>query len=1045
MCAAPVPGAAQSAAIPPELENPRVVGVNKEPAHATFTPFPSEQAALDAGRVASPFIRSLNGLWKFHWASQPSERPAGFYQPGFSVASWKEIEVPSNWELQGYGTPIYTNVIYPFQRDAPHVLTEPTDKTWTSYSERDPVGSYRRDFDLPAVWANRETFLVFDGVNSAFILWVNGQRVGYSQDTHLPAEFNITRYLKPGRNMVAAEVYRWNAGSYMEDQDAWRLSGIYRGVTLVSRAPVHIADFQALTPLDAAYRDASLTLRVMVRNLSPEAAAGVLEARLLDARGRPVFQTLTSRWNVPAGAETALEIRQALANPLKWSAEEPNLYTLILNLKDASGRVLESAPASIGFRSVEIKGDQLLFNGRKLYLKGVDRHEFDPDLGQVTTREHMEQDLRLMKRNNINAVRTSHYPNEPLWYELCDRIGIYLLDEANIESHGYGPNEPQRISEGQDYTANHVARVSRMVERDKNHPSIFAFSLGNEGGIGRNLEAARNWLKSNHPEFAVAYEPGNSVHSDFFSPMDPQIRDIPRLYQTLGKGRPMFMVEYAYSRGDSTGNLRDYWNLIESLPYLHGGFIWDWQDMGIRRKDASGNQYWAYGGDFGDKPNDETQLMDGLVASDRSPHPALPEVKKVYQNIRVQPVDLAAGKLRVKNLNLFRNLSYAKGVWAVEENGVRIAAGALPPLAIAAGAAREIVLPLRQPKLRPGAEYFLSVGFSLAEAAPWAPAGYTIASEQFALPWAAPPAIVPVTGQPLRVTQSSSAVRISNGRFTASVSKQSGSLDSYRLHGKEMLAGPVAPNYWRSETDNDRGYDMATLLGVWREAGVRRKLKSVDVETPAPLTARVVTDFDLPANTSTLRIAYTFHGDGSIEIESLLHAAAGLPELPRIGLRFQIPGEFQQVQWFGRGPQENYWDRNTAADVGLYTAPLADLWHPYPRPQETGNRTDVRWVSFTNSTGAGWKVTGMPTFYFSAWPFHPEEIDNFPPAAPGHRHPSEIVMARDVTVNIDYRQMGVGGDDGWGARPMAQYMLPAARDYRYQFRLDPIGPSHPHP
>ena len=1037
------PALAQQAAVPVELENPRITGVNKEPAHATFTPYPGEAEALRADVAGSVFTKSLNGLWKFHWVKQPGERPVDFYKPEFSVADWKEIAVPSNWELKGYGTPIYSNIPYPFKRDAPHVMEEPDDKTWTAYAERNPVGSYRRTFVLPAAWNSRETFLVFDGVSSALVLYVNGQRVGYSQDSRLPAEFNITQYVKPGTNMVAAEVYRWNAGSYMEDQDTWRVSGIYRNVTLVSRAPVSIRDFQVMTPLDVSYRDATLKLSVKVRNLAAQQASGSVEAKLLDARGAQVVNPMVAKWTAGANAEAAVELQQAVANPRKWSAEEPNLYRMLLTLKDGAGKTIESVPWRVGFRMVEIKGDQILFNGRKIYLKGVDRHEFDPDTGQYMTHERMIQDLTLMKRNNINAVRTSHYPNTPEWYALCDQFGVYVLDEADIESHGYGAGERQRISEGEDYTDNHVDRVSRMVERDKNHPAIFAFSMGNEAGIGRNFDAAKSYVKAHHPEFYISYESGRSFHGDFFSPMYPRIADIPATYKAQGQGRPMYMVEYAYARGNSTGNLQDYWDLIESLPYMHGGFIWDWQDKGIRKKGADGKEFWAYGGDYGDKPNDESMVLNGLVLPDRTPHPALEEVKKVYQNIKVEPVDLLHGKLRVRNKNIFRNLSYVRGSWEMQENGLTIDRGGLPPLTAAAGQVQEVTLAIQQPRLTPGAEYFLKVTFRLAAANRWAPAGYAVAFDQFPLPYPAPPVAGPDAGAMpvLRVTQSDSGVQLSNGRFTAKIGKNSGSLESYVQDGKELVAGPLVPNYWRSETDNDRGNGMARRQAVWHDAGVNRKVTGFQVETVSPRLTKVTVETALPAGSSVQRIAYSVYGNGSVEVESVLTPGGNLPDLPRIGLQMQIPGEFRTVAWYGRGPEESYWDRNTAAAVGRYSASIDKMWFPYPRPQETGNRTDVRWATFTNAQGIGWKVTGLPTFYFSAWPFRMTEIDHFASSAPGHRHPSEIVFSKDITVNLDYRQMGIGGDDGWGARPHAEYTLPANKEYRYKFRLEPIAPA----
>ena len=1034
---------AQQSAIPPELENPRITGVNKEAAHATLTPFPAEAAALRGGAGDAVFTKSLNGPWRFHWVKQPSERPTDFYKPDFPVSSWKEIEVPSNWEMKGYGTPIYSNVPYPFKRDAPHVMEEPDDKTWTAYAERNPVGSYRRTFDIPQNWRGREIFIVFDGVSSALVLYVNGERVGYSQDSRLPAEFDITRYVRPGVNTVAAEVYRWNAGSYLEDQDIWRVSGIYRNVTLVARTPVHVRDFQVLTPLDAAYRDATLQVKASVRNFSAAQASGTLEVKLFNARGSEAMKTVAATWSAAPNSEAAVELKQAVASPAKWSAEEPNLYKLVLTLKNASGAVLESIPWEVGFRTVEIKGDQLLFNGRKIYLKGVDRHEFDPDTGQYMTRERMVEDITLMKRNNINAVRTSHYPNAPEWYSLCDRYGIYVLDEANVESHGYGANERQRISEGEDYTENLVQRVGRMVERDKNHPAVFAFSLGNEAGIGRNLEAARNFVKARHPEFYIGYEAGRSVHGDFFSPMYPRIADIPQMYQSQGQGRPMYMVEYAYARGNSTGNLQDYWNQIESLPYLHGGFIWDWQDKGIRKKDADGKEFWAYGGDYGDKPNDETQVLNGIVASDRSPHPALEEVKKVYQCIKAEPLDLAAGRIRVRNKNLFRDLSYAHGSWVLEENGVAIQKGELPPLTAQAGQAQEVTLAVKEPNLVPGTEYFLKVSFRLAADASWAPAGFPVAFDQLAMPYKVPPAPgLDTAAMPsLRVSESSAGAEISNGRFTARFGKSTGSLESYVLDGKEMIAGPLAPNYWRSETDNDRGNGMARRQGAWHDAGAKRSVTSITIESVSPKLARVTVDASLPAGDSKQRIVYSVYSSGAVEVESVLKAAQGQPDLPRVGLQFRIPGEFRSVSWFGRGPQESFWDRNTSAAVGLYSSRVDDMWYPYPRPQETGNRTDSRWAAFSNAQGLGWKITGLPTFDFSAWPFRPEEIDHFAPSVPGRKHPTEIVFSDDITVNVDYRQMGIGGDDGWGARPHTEYTLPAAREYRYKFRMEPVAPA----
>lgn len=1031
-------GVAQQISLPPEIENPQVLGINKEPAHATLTPYPSEAEALRGGH--SRFTQSLDGSWQFNWVREPLQRPVDFYRPDYPVDKWAHIEVPSNWELQGYGTPIYVNIIYPFSRNAPHVMGEP-DKSWTAYTERNPVGSYRRTFSVPASWDRREVFVVFDGVYSAFYVWINGHKVGYSQDSRVPAEFNITKYLQPGENLIAVEVYRWAAGSYLEDQDTWRLSGIYRDVTLVSRAPLHVQDFHARANLDPSYRDGLLRLNLKLRNLAAPAAASV-EATLMDPSGREVFNPQIRQIQVAQISEAAVEIEQMVPKVKAWSAEEPNLYQLLITLKDAKGKVIESIPWSVGFRTVEIRGDQLLFNGRKLYLRGVNRHEFDPVRGMVITPERMLQDVLLMKRNNINAVRTSHYPNVPGWYALCDRYGIYVLDEANNESHGYGSGERQLISDGEDWTENMVDRGRRMVERDKNHASIFAFSLGNESGFGRNLDAEREWIKTHYPEFPVSYEPGGSADSDFYAPMYPPAADIPASYREFGKGRPMYLVEYAYSRGNATGDLQDYWDLFESQPYTHGGFIWDWQDKAILKTGADGKQFYAYGGDFGDVPNDQDFCADGIVGPDRKPHPALAEVKKVYQPISVEAVDLASGKVRIRNQHLFRDLSFVKGTWELEEDGLVVQRGKLPSLHTPPGHAEELTLGLVHPR-KPGVEYFLKIEFALAADLPWAAAGHVLAFEQYQLPNRTAPMLTPdVAGMPtVGVTESESQCAISNGQFTAKISKVSGRLESYVLSGKELLSGGLAANYWRPPTSNDDGIGLGILktLTIWHDAGPNSSLKAIACRQTQPQLVQVEVQLAVPAAASIQSYHYVVYGDGSIEVESALGPKGELPDLPRVGTQFQIPGEFRNVAWFGRGPGENYWDRKTGSPVSRYSAKVDDMWFPYVTPQETGSRADVRWVTFTNERGEGWKITGLPQFEFSAWPFRMTELEHFAPDGQrGPRHPSEIVFSKDITVNIDYGQMGVGGDNGWGARPLPKYRFAATREFRYKFRMQPI-------
>ncbi len=1027
----------------PEWENPRVFSVNEEPAHATFVPYPDETSAR-RGVLAfapgappapgSPFVRSLNGRWKFHWVKEPSARPVDFYKPEFDVSGWKEIRVPANWEFEGYGTPIFLNIVYPFKRDAPKVMGEPP-KDWTTFEERNPVGSYRRAFNVPANWAGRETFLVLRGVNSACYVWVNGQKVGYSEDSRLPAEFNITKFVRPGENTLAVEVYRFSDGSYIEDQDFWRLSGIFRDVELVSRAPVHVRDFYARTHLDARYADARLAVNAKVRNARSSAEKFTIQAKLFDARGRVVGAPFEGVGTAPAGGEVSIDLSRAVTNPLKWSAEEPNLYTLVLTLKDARGRVLESVPWRLGFRTSEIKGGQILVNGRPVMIKGVNRHEHDPDLGQVTTREMMLEDILLMKRYNINAVRTSHYPNDERWYHLCDEYGLYVQDEANVESHGYGANDKQRVSDGEDFTEAHVDRMRRTVERDKNHASIFLFSLGNEAGWGRNLAAAYAWAKANRPELVVVYEGGASVHSDAFNPMYTKPQNLLKYWQEKGQGKPFYLVEYAHALGNSVGNLQEYWDVLESHRQFQGGFIWDWVDQVFRKKTPDGRDLWAYGGDYGDKPHDGNG-GDGLIFADRRVQPELEEVKKVYQFVKVEPIDLAAGRVRVRNKHIFADLSYAEGSWELAENGTVIQRGRLPRLRTAAGQSEELTLDITRPTAQPGREYFLKVTFALASDTPWAKRGHVVAWDQFPVPYSLPAAPAAAGGvaasaaPALAVEETADSVTLRGERFLARIGKKSGALESYEVQGRQLVAGPLAPNYWRAPIDNDRGNQMSKRLGVWRTAAAERKVTRVSVERLGAGAARVTAEAALAPEGSTARTTFTVYGGGVIEVGSALTPAKDAPELPRVGMQMLIPGEFRNVEWYGRGPHETYWDRRTGAAFGRYKSSVDELWTPYVEPQETGNRTDVRWVQFTNPAGVGLRATGLPEFYFSAWPFPLSELERA-------KHSAEIRMSREITVNLDHRQMGVGGDDSWGAQPHREYRL-AAVPYEYSFRLEPV-------
>jgi beta-galactosidase len=564
--------------------------------------------------------------------------------------------------------------------------------------------------------------------------------------------------------------------------------------------------------------------------------------------------------------------------------------------------------------------------------------------------------------------------------------------------------------------------------------------MGNEAGIGRNFDAARDWAKSHHPEFFLVYEPGNSYHGDVLSPMYVPPDEIEPYYKEYGKGRPFFEIEYAHAMGNSTGNFQQYWDVFESHPWAHGGFIWDWVDQGIRKTGVNGKQFWAYGGDFGDKPNDDDFCTNGLVLPDRRLHPGIFEVKKAYQQIKVEPVDLANGKVRVRNKYLFRDLSFVRGSWVLEENGKMVQGGVLPELTAGPGETQDVQFPIQSPALSPGSEYFLKLAFALREDMPWAPEGYVIAWDQFQMPYQVPPETRDFKQTPkVESSESESSFSIFNPAFSVRISKKTGALESFQYHGREMVTGALQPNYWRPPTDNDRGNDMPIRQAIWRNAPAERTVLSVTMERLTSNMVRVTALERIPAGDSTQKVTYTVAGDASIEVESSFHSgSAEVADLPRFGMQMRIAGDLRQVTWYGRGPQENYWDRNMAAAVGVYADSVDNLWFPYTEPQETGNRTDVRWVTFTGKTGAGLKATGIPLLWFSAWPFPMSELEHLKrPAILGHRHPSEIVKSEDITVNLDYRQMGVGGDNSWGALPHSEFRLPAS-DYSYRFRLEGV-------
>jgi len=1022
--------AAPSATPPEDWENPVLPHAGTSAPHATFVPFPDAAAALKLGPKESPRYMSLNGPWKFRWSARPADRPLDFWRPEADVSEWKDIPVPSNWMFQGYDYPIYVNIPYEFARN-PKPPFVPHD--------HNPVGSYRRTFTLPADWAGMTVTLHFGAVKSFFYAWVNGAKLGFSKDSKTPAEWDITKHLKPGENVVAVEVYRWSDGSYLECQDFFRLAGIERDVYLTAAPKVRIRDYEVRAGLDGAYRNGRLAVTVALAGDPSPGEPPTVALTLLDAAGRRVHGAARSASSFSDG-RAVIGFEANLAGVRRWSAETPDLYRLVLELTDPKGKALEAVTSKIGFRTSEIKDGHLLVNGVPVLLKGVNRHEHDPLTGHVISEESMRRDIELMKRSNVNAVRTCHYPDDPRWYELCDEYGLYLVDEANIESHGMGYG-PESLAKDPAWGPAHLDRVERMVERDKNHPSIIIWSLGNEAGDGVNFEQAYAWLKKRDPSRPVQYERAElRAHTDIYCPMYESIEGMLKYVETR-QARPLIQCEYAHSMGNSTGNLQDYWDAIESHDQLQGGFIWDWVDQGYAAKSGTGEPYWKFGGDFGppDVPSDQNFCCNGLVGPDRTPHPALFEVKKVYQYVKIKPVDLAAGTIEVRNRYAFLPLDLFELDWELTAAGVKMAAGALPGPAVAPGAAQVARLPLPKFQPRPGTEYFLNVSLRTRRAMPGLPKGHVVAAEQLAYPAGGAAAAAPAPAlPPLAIDDGPRFLRVAGRDFAVRFDRLTGDLDSFVVDGRELIGGGIEPNYWRAPTDNDFGNQMPRRLSVWRQASRYRDLGPLAVREAGPGRAVVTVTYAAADGRAVQTLEYAIGGDATVTLRSSLKLKpeAKLPEMPRFGLKMALLPAFDRVAWYGRGPFENYRDRKTAAFVGLYETTAAEPC-PYVSPQEYGNRTDTRWLAVRDGDGRGLLIAGDPLFEFSAHPFWPEDLTQ---ESRGSKHPPEVQRRDLVCLTLDAGQMGVGGDDSWGARIHPQYTLPA-RDTVFTLTLRPLRPG----
>ncbi|MFG2471951.1 glycoside hydrolase family 2 TIM barrel-domain containing protein [Streptomyces canus] len=1214
--------------------------VGTQPPHTTLMPYANVGQALAADRTRSPYRLSLDGTWKFAYADRPADRDTDFYRTDVDDKDWDTLPVPSVWQVHGYDFPIYVNITYPWW--GPNGLGEEAQPP-AAPTRYNPVGQYRRTFTVPKDWSGRRTFLHFEGVKSAHYVWINGELVGYHEDSYTPAEYDITPHLKPGTNQIAVEVYRYSDGDWLEDQDMIRLSGIFRSVYLYSTPAVHLRDFKLDTPLGDDYTSAELSVTASVRDYGGgNQGRYTVETQLYDSGGhavwsRPLQQTVA----LDAGDETTVQAAKAVPTPKLWSAEHPNLYTAVLRLRDPAGKVIETLSHRVGLREFALKDGLMRINGKPVSLRGTNRHEMHPDRGTALTRADLVKDITIIKRMNINSVRTSHYPNNPLWLELADEYGLYLVDETNLETHGirdeYPGNHP-------DWSAACVARAQNMVHRDKNHASVVIWSLGNEAGGGSTFVNMRDWIKSYDTTRVVQYEGDDRpTISDIRSEMYESPARVEQRAKDTSDTRPYVMIEYCHAMGNSNGNFKKYWDIVRRYPVLQGGWIWDFVDqslsepvpvrqllteagpgalkgevlpasarfdrdkgvsggtvfardksldltgsltleawvtpkvtgyhqpiiakgdtqyalkqsgrtleffihgggqwitaswalpddwtgrehhvagvfdaaagtltlhvdgqvratrtttqrpssntaplalavdvdnptrefsgtirkarvygralsaaelasdsrgpgdegvrfwfdaatVGLTEKRSAQKTFFAFGGDWGDNPNDGAFVADGIVTADRGHTGKAAEVKQIYQAVNASWA--ANGSVTLVNEYLFTNLREFEGAWTLSADGKVVQRGKLTrdQLNLAPLSSKDITVPYKLPGTpAPGTEYFLQLSFTTKESTPWARAGFEVAKQQLAVD-ADSPAVTPVPlakVPALTYEDTSGHVTVTGKGFSVTVDRSSGTITSYEAHGTRLLtAGPV-PNFWRAPTDNDHGNGQHTRNQTWRDAGTNRKVTDVSVRVLRDRAVEIKVSGTLPTTTeSAYTTTYTVFGNGEIKVDNTLHpGASSLPYIPEVGTILFLPRRLDRLHYYGRGPEENHWDRNDGTDVGLYSGTVAEQWTPYIRPQENGNKTDVRWIALTGRDGVGLLVSGEPLLEVNASHFTPEDLSG------GVRHDYQLTPRDAVVLRVNHRQMGVGGDNSWGAHTHDEYKLFANRDYSYTYRLRPL-------
>ena len=1006
-----------------EWKNPEINAVNRAPMHTNYFAYSSSEEAAKADKENSSNFMTLNGIWKFNWVKNADARPTDFYRTDYNDKGWGQMKVPGVWEMNGYGDPIYVNVGYAwrsqYKNNPPYVPIE-----------NNHVGSYRKEIIIPAEWSGKEIFAHFGSVTSNMYLWVNGKYVGYSEDSKLEAEFNLTKYLKPGKNLIAFQVFRWCDGTYLEDQDFFRYSGVGRNCYLYSRNKKYIQDIRVTPDLDSNYTNGTLNVAL---NLN---GSGTVELNLTDPAGKSVA---TAQVNGNGQKSVVMDVN----NPEKWTAETPNLYTLTATLKNGSN-TLEVIPVKVGFRKIELKGGQILVNGQPVLFKGADRHEMDPDGGYVVSRERMLQDILRMKQLNINAVRTCHYPDDNLWYDLCDQYGIYVVAEANIESHGMGYGK-ETLAKNPSYKKAHMERNQRNVQRGYNHPSIIFWSLGNEAGYGPNFEQCYTWIKNEDKTRAVQYEQaGTNEFTDIFCPMYYDY-DACKKYSEGNIDKPLIQCEYAHAMGNSQGGFKEYWDLIRKYPKYQGGFIWDFVDQSNHWKNKDGIDIYGYGGDFNKYDASDNNFNDnGLISPDRRPNPHAHEVGYFYQSIWTTPGDLSKGEIKVYNENFFRDLSAYYMEWQLLANGEVMQTGVVQDLNVAPQQTATLKLNLNTEKICPCKELLLNVTYKLKAAETLMPAGSTVAYDQLT--------IRPYTANALELKNQKASnldivvpvikdndhnyLIVEGENFIIEFNKHNGYLSRYEADGMQLLnpGAQLTPNFWRAPTDNDYGAGLQHRYAVWKNPGLKLTSLKQSIENEQAI---VQAEYEMKAVKGKLFLTYVINNEGAVKVTQKMEAGKEekVSDMFRFGMQMQMPENFNEVEYYGRGPVENYADRNHSTLIGKYRQTVAEQFYPYIRPQETGTKTDLRWWRVLNISGNGLQFVGDAPFSASALNYSIESLDDG--VQKDQRHSPEVAKAPFTNLCIDKVQMGLGCVNSWGTLPLEKYRVPY-QDYEFSFILTPV-------